>query len=154
VVEGVYKVDSGLGQMLGKGMEDFRNKKLFDFGYSEPTKIEMHDGTKAYFLSKGGSDWWSNGKKMDAGSVDTLISDLRDLSASKFVDSGFANPTIELTVISEDGKRVENISMAKSGDGFLAKRENESTLYHLDSAPVDALQKAAADIKPAASTAK
>lgn len=154
VVDGVYKVDSGLGEALGKGLDDFRNKKLFDLGYSEPSKIEMHDGTKAYFLSKGGADWWSNGKKMDPGTVQTFISNLRDLSASKFVDSGFFNPTIELKVTSENGKRVEDISLAKSGDGFIAKRENDATLYYLDSSPVDALQKAAADIKPAAGNAK
>lgn len=149
VVEGVYKVDSGLGQALSKGLDDFRNKKLFDFGYNEPGKIEMHNGTKAYFLSKGGNDWWSNGKKLDPASVQDVISDVRDLSASKFVDSGLANPTIELTVTSGDGKRVENLSIAKSGDGFIAKRENEPTLYYLDSAPVNALEKAADEIKPA-----
>jgi Domain of unknown function (DUF4340) len=154
VAEGVYKVDSSLGQALDKKLDDFRNKKLFDFGYNEPSKIEMHDGSKVYFLSKGGADWWQNGKKMDAGSVETLISDLRDLSASKFVDSGMTQPTIELTVTSDDGKRVEISSIAKSGDGFIAKRENDPTLYYLESSPVDALQKAAADIKPDATTPK
>ena len=147
-------MDSSLGQALDKKLDDFRNKKLFDFGYSDPSKIEMHNGGKAYFLSKGGADWWSNGKKMDVGSVQALISDLRDLSASKFIDSGFANPTIELTVTSDDGKRLENVSIEKSGDAFVAKRKNEPTLYHLESSSVDTLQKAADDIKPAAITPK
>lgn len=148
VVDRVYKVDASLGQALDKKFDDFRNKKLFDFGYNEPTKIEMHVGSKAYFLMKGGADWWLDGKKVDSGSVQTLASDLRDLAASKFVDSGFANPTIEITVSSDDGKRVEKVSMVKSRDGFVAQRENEPTLYYLDSIPVEALQKAAADIKP------
>ncbi len=148
VVDGVYKVDSSLGQALDKKLDDFRNKKLFDFGYNEPTKIEMHAGSKAYFLTKGGADWWSDGKKMNSGSVQTLISDLRDLAASKFLDSGFANPTIEVTVSSDNGKGVEKVSMVKSGDGFVAKRENDPTLYYLDSSPVEAIQKAAADVKP------
>lgn len=147
VVDGVYKVDSSLGHALDKKLDDFRNKRLFDFGYNEPTKIEIHSGPKAYFWSTGGSDWWSNGKKMDAGTVQALISALRDLSATKFADSGFANPTIELTVVSEDGKRVETISIAKSGEGFVAKRENEPTLYYLNAIAVEALQKAADDIK-------
>lgn len=154
VVEGVYKIDSSLGQALSKGLEDFRDKKLFDLGYNEPNKVEMHGSSKAYFLSKAGNDWWSNGKKMDADSVQEFISDLRDLSASKFVDSGFANPTIELAVTTDDGKRVEGVSIAKSGDGFIAKRENDPTLYYLDPAPVDALEKAADGIKPADSKAK
>jgi len=154
VADGIYKVDSSLGQALSKGLEDYRNKKLFDFGYAEPSKIEMHEGSQAHFLSKGGQDWWSNGKKMDAGGVQEFISDLRDLSASKFVDSGFVNPAIELAVTSDDGKRVEKVSIAKSGDGFVARRENDPTLYYLDSAPVDALEKAADSVKPAAPNTK
>ena len=66
MAEGAYKIDSSLGQAVDKGLDDFRNKKLFDFGFNEPTKIEMHSGTQAYFLSKSGPDWWSNGKKMEA----------------------------------------------------------------------------------------
>jgi len=44
---------------------------------------------------------------------------------------------------------VEKVSIAKSGNAHLARRENEPTLYQLDASVVDGLQKAAADIKPA-----
>jgi hypothetical protein len=154
VVDGDYKVDSAFGQALDKGLDDFRNKKLFDFGYNEPDKIELHNGSKAYFLTKGGPDWWSNGKKMEAGGVEDLIEKLRDLSAGKFVDSGFVNPTIEAAVTWDDGKRVEKISIAKSGSGYIAKRADDPTLYQLDSSSVDGLAKAADDVKPPATPAK
>src|SRR5260370_41314917 len=44
-VVGVYKISSGTGRGTGwdKGMEEFRNKELFDFGFAEPEKIEIHD---------------------------------------------------------------------------------------------------------------
>jgi hypothetical protein len=151
-VEGAYKVDSDLGKALEKGLDDFRNKKLFDFGYHDPNKVELHNGPKSYFLTRGsagGEDWWSNGKKMDAGSVEPLVSGLRDLSASKFVDSGFSNPTMDVVVTSEDGKRAEEIQIAKSGDRYIAKRESEQALYQLDAKNVDDLLKAADDVKPA-----
>jgi hypothetical protein len=151
-VDGAYKVDSQLGKALDKGVDDFRNKKLFDFGYNDPNKLELHNGSKPYFLTRGSAgseDWWSNGKKMDAGSVEPLVSDLRDLSASKFVDSGFSNPTIDVVVTSQDGKRVEKIEIAKSGDLYIAKRENEPALYQLDGKNVDDLLKTADDLKPA-----
>jgi len=154
VVDGVYRVGSDLGQALDKKFEDFRDKKLFDFGFNDPSKIEMHSGSKAYFLTKGGPDWWSNGKKMDTGSVQAFISNLRDLSATKFVESGFARPTIEVTVTSDDGKLLERVSIAKSGTSYLAKRETEPTLYQLDSSAVDTLQKAADDIKSVATPSK
>jgi hypothetical protein len=154
VVEGAYKIDSSLGQAVDKGLDDFRNKKLFDFGFNEPTKIEMHSGTKAYFLSKSGPDWWSNGKKMEAGSVQEFISKLRDLTADKFVESGFANPAMDIAVTSDDGKRVEKVFIAKSGNSYIARRENETSLYQLDSSSVDALEKSADEIKPAAAPGK
>ncbi len=147
-VAGIYKVPADLGTGLDKSLDDFRNKKLFDFGFTDITKLEVHDGAKAAYLSKGGQDWWLDGKKMDPTSVEALVDKVRELSASKFVDSGFTTPTIELSVTSQDGKRIEKLSVAKSGDTYIAKRENEPALYELASTSITDLQKAAADIKP------
>jgi len=148
VLAGVYKVPSDVGTGLDKTLDDFRNKKLFDFGYDEPSKVELHDGAKAYFLTKGGQDWWSDGKKMEAAGVQSLIDKLRGLSATKFPESGFASPSIDVTVTSNDGKRVEKVSIAKSGDHYVAKREGEPSLYQLDSSSITELEKAAVDLKP------
>jgi hypothetical protein len=150
-VEGVYKVPSTLGQALGKNLEDFRNKKLFDLGSDDPNKIALRDGSKTYFLTRSGEDWWSgSAKKMDAGKVQELLDKIRDLSASKFVDSGFTAALIDLTVTSNDGKRVEKVAISKAGDNYVAKRENEATLYQVDSKAVDDLRKSADEVKPAA----
>ena len=154
VVEGAYKVDADLGKAVDKGLDEYREKKLFDFGYNDPSKIENHNGPKTYFLTRDGADWWSSGKKMDAASVEEFVGKLRDLAASKFVESGFASPTMQLSVTSEDGKRVDNVSIAKSGEGYIGKREGEPTLYYLDSSSIDALQKSADDIKPFAAPVK
>jgi Domain of unknown function (DUF4340) len=151
VVAGVYKVSSDTAQGLDKKLEDFRNKKLFDFGYSEPEKVEFHDGAKAYFLTKGGTDWWSgDGKKLETVSVDSFLDELRDAAASKFADSGFGKPAIEITVVSKQGKQVEKVGIAKHGDDYLAKREGGPAVYVLDKSTVEDLQKAATEIKPEA----
>jgi hypothetical protein len=154
-VPGIYKVSSDLGKELGKNLDDFRNKKLFDFGYDDPSKVELHDGPKAYFLTKGGQDWWSaDSKKMESSSVQALVDKIRELSASKFVDSGFTSPALEVTVTSNEGKRVEKVLISKPGDAYMAKRDNEPALYQLDSSSVADLQKVAADVKPAPATGK
>ena len=154
-VPGVYKVSSDVGQGLDKNVDDFRNKKLFDFGFDEPGKVELHDGAKVYFFTKGGQDWWSaDSKKLDASTVQPLIDKIRELSASKFVDSGFTSPAIEVSVTSNEGKRTEKVQVAKSGDTYIAKRENEPALYQLDSSSVTDLQKLAAEVKPAPLPAK
>jgi hypothetical protein len=149
-VAGIYKVMSSVGTSLDKSVDDFRNKKLFDFGFSDPEKIEIHDGGKRYSLSHSGSDWWSNGAKMDERSVSSLVGAIRDLSASKFPDNGFTTPVMDLTVTSDSGKRIEKILISKIGDRYVAKRENEPALYELTASSVTDLQNSAAAVKPAA----
>jgi Domain of unknown function (DUF4340) len=155
VVDGVFKVSSETGKGLDKKLEDFRNKKLFDFGYSDPEKIEFHDGAKTYFLTKGGSDWWSgDGKKLEMAPAESLVDQVRDLTATKFADSGFAAPAIQITVISNKGKRVEKVGIAQHGSEYLAKREDGPGIYVLDKSTVEDLQKKAADLKPEAPSKK
>jgi len=153
-VDGIYKVDASLAHDFDRGLDDFRNKKLFDFGYNEPAKVELHNGSKDYLLTKAGPDWMSNGKKLDAETVQSLVSQLRDLSANKFLESGFSSPVLTLTVTSGDGKRVEKVAIAKSADNYVARREADSTLYQLDASAVDGLQKAVDALKPASSPGK
>ena len=153
-LEGVYKLNADVAQSLDKSVDDFRNKKLFDFGFTDPTKVEIHSGTKSYDLTRNQHDWWSNGKKMDVDTVAPVLSDLRDLAADKFVASGFTNPTIEFAVTSEDGKHTEKVLIAKSGDDYIAQRENDPTLYHVASPSIDDLLKTADNLKPAAAPTK
>jgi len=149
-VEGVYKVGSDLGTALDKSVDDFRNKKLFDLGFADPDKIELRDRAKTYFLTKGGSDWFSaDGKKVDAIGAEGFVEKVRDLAASKFADSGFTSPAMEVTVASNGGKTVEKVLIAKDGDHFVAKRDGEPALYQLDPVVVTGLEKAAEDMKPA-----
>lgn len=149
-VAGVYKVLSSVGTSMDKGVDDFRNKKLFDFGWADPEKIEIHDGAKSTSLTRSGSDWSSSGVKMDEGNVGTLLADVRGLTATKFPDNGFTTPSIEITVTSDSGKRVEKVQIAKNADRYVAKRENEPALYELGAPAVKDLQDAAAGVKPAA----
>ena len=150
VIAGVYKVPSELGTGVDKGLDDFRQKKLFDFGFNDPNKVEMHDAGKTYSFTKSGDDWSSNGKRMDAISVQSFIDKVRDLSASKFIDSGKpGTPSTDITVTWSDGKRVEKVLISKQGNDYIAQRENEPALYGLDSKAVDDLSKAASDVKPA-----
>jgi hypothetical protein len=150
-VDGVYKVASTIGKGLDKGLDDFRNKKLFDFGFTDPNKIEMQDGQKSYFLTKGGEDWWNgSGKKLDVGSAQSVVDKIRDLSASKFVDSGFTTPILELTVISNGGKRMEKVQISRKGEECVARRDGDTALYELDPKAVAELEKAAEEMKVAA----
>jgi hypothetical protein len=145
-LDGAYKVTKEIGDGLNKSLEDFRNKKVFDFGFSDPTRIEIKDGGQKV-IEKSGENWTSGGKTMDSISVQNLIDKLRDLAAAKFVDSGFSAPSLELTVVSNDGKRTEKVQISAAGSNFLARRENDSSLYQLDAKAVNDLREAAAGVQ-------
>src|SRR5262249_13392124 len=130
VVEGIFKLPSGIATGLDKSLDDLRNKKIFDFGFGDPDRIEIHDGTTTTYLTHGGADWWgADGKKLDAATVSPVVDKLRDLSAVKFPDSGFASPELQITVVSNSGKRTERVAIAKAGANYVAKRDGEAELY-------------------------
>jgi len=140
---GIYKVTADLGDGLDKKVDDFRNKKLFDFGWTDPNKVEV--GKVA--LEKSGDKWMSGAKQMDASSVQNLVDKLRDLAATQFPEAGGGSPVLDITVSSNGGKRVEKVSITKQGDTYFAKRENEPSIYQLDGKAVEDLQKAANEVK-------
>jgi len=146
-VEGIYKVTSDLGDGLDKGLDDFRNKKLFDFGFNDPNKLEIRNGTAQATYQKSGEKWMSGARQMDAPSIQALVDKLRDLTATKFLEFGAGPPILEATVTSNDGKRTEKVSIWKQGATYQARREGETTVYELDAKAVEDLQKAAGEVK-------
>jgi Domain of unknown function (DUF4340) len=155
VVPGVFKATPELAMGVDKALDDFRNKKLFNFGFNDPNNVDMHLNGKAYSFQKGGDDWFSNGKKLDSVSMQSLLDKLRDLSATKFIDTGsLGAPTMDITVASNNGKSTEKVLISKQGADYVAQRENEPALYALDAKTVNDLSQAASDVKPVAPVKK
>jgi|GEM_PF-666438 len=149
-MDGAYKVSSDLGKDVAQTLDEFREKRVFDFAADDPDKVEMHDGPKAYYVTHGGQDWWSgDGKKLDDMGVENFLRVIRTLTATKFAPSGFSNPEITITAISKGGKRVEKVAIAKAGKNYIAKRTDGPMLYELDPARIDDLRKFATALKPA-----
>jgi hypothetical protein len=150
VAPGVFKTTPELGAGVDKALDDFRNKKLFDFGFNDPGKIQMHANGKSFDFQKGGDDWFSNGKKMDSTSIQSFVDKLRDLAATKFLDTpSLGASTADITVVSNSGKLTEKVLIAKQGSDYVAQRQNEPAIYGLDTKTVDDLVQAGSDVKPA-----
>jgi ribosomal protein L12E/L44/L45/RPP1/RPP2 len=148
VVEGIYKIPTDVGDALDKGLDDFRNKKVFDFGFSDPTKLEVNGAV----YTKTGDKWMSGAKTMDNTTVQSLIDKLRDLAATKFAEKGAGDTIFEATVTSNSGKRVEKATISKQGDQYFAKRGNEPSIYVLDAKSVDDLKSATSGVKEQVAT--
>ena len=147
VVSGFHMLLDDMAKNFEKPAEDLRNKKIFDFGFSDPGKVEYRDGSRQLALNKAGDRWLAGAKPMDSVGVQSLIDRLRELSAAKFVDAGFTTPTVELTVTSKEGKLIEKVGLAKVGANYIARREGEPGLYELEGKTVDELIAAAGSVK-------
>ncbi len=144
-IPGIFKIAGDLGDSFGKSVDDYRNKKLFDFGFNDPSKLELN-GT-AY--QKSGDKWTSGSTQYDAGSLQTVIDKLRDLTATKFADKMAGTTAFTIGITSGENHRYEKVTINKNGDEYDAQRDGDpSTVYVLDSKTVDDLQKSIAAIKP------
>ncbi len=148
----IYKTSNDVGAEFEKSLEAYRNKKSFDFGFNDPTRIEVTDGAKNVILDKSntGKDdkWLSAGKTMDTTSVQQFIDKLRDLTAAKFVSAGFTTPAFTVSVTSGGGKRKEKVEISEpSADHFIARHDGDAGLYELDAKAVKDLRQAVGDIR-------
>jgi len=151
VVSGAYKLTADLGKQLDKSLDDYRNKKLFDFGFSDPNKIEIQQGSATRTFIKSGNDWKLDGKIMDSAAVQAIIDQLRELAATSFATDGFTTPAAAITIVSNDGKRTEKAEFCKTASGYLARRGAEPGLYQLDAKAVNDILEASGKVKQAAS---
>ena len=86
----------------------------------------------------------------DGGSVQAVIDKLRDLSASKFSETAGGASALVVTVTYGEKKKVEKVTINKSGEEYFAQRENDNSIYVIDKAAFEDLRKAISGIKPAA----
>ena len=152
-LEGVYKTNKELCEGMDKPLEGYRSKKLFDFGFSDPTRVEFKDGAKDSTYEKTKDGWMSHATTMDSVAVQNLIDKLRDASASKLVDTGFITPTLEISITA--GKAPEKLQIS-STDGmmFFGHRDGDATVYQIDKSTIDDLRSAANSIQPSVENKK
>jgi hypothetical protein len=158
--DGAYRVAKDLADAFDKPLNDFRDKKVFDFSFSDPEKIELKDGDKAYaFERKAGKDqdvWTSaDNKKMDGTSVQAFIDRLRDLTAVSFPESGYTTTIVTLRVVSNTGLRDEKVEISKAANGdFIARRAGDIALYTIEAKAMNDLRQAVNDVRPDPNTKK
>ncbi len=141
-VAGVYKTGNDVADAIEHSLDDFRNHKVFDFGFTDPTQIEI----KGVTYVKKGDKWTSGGKNMNNTAVQTVIDRLRDLSATGFADSKSGGEPY-LTASVTANKHVEKVTIFRSGNEYWAKREGDPSIYLLNAGSVPELETAAQQIK-------
>ena len=148
VVDGIFKTPADLGDALAKGLDDFRNRKLFEFGFTQPDRVEVKDGEKNYVFAKSGAEWKRDGKTIDPGSVQQVVDRLRELAAVKFADAAPG------TVVAEYSVGKEKVTVTKQGETYYGKRADGGDVYVLDPKSVSEVRDLAASAKELAAAKK
>jgi DNA-binding PadR family transcriptional regulator len=142
-VEGCFRLPAEADESLVKKAEAFRDRKHFEFGFAEPSRVEVKSGDSSWSFAKTGPEWKSAGKKIDPGSVQQIVDKLRELSATGFVTAGGGKPAAEYT-ITPAGKPAETVAITEAGGKLFATRPGDPTVYELDRKVVDELRQLAA----------
>ena len=163
---GVFKLASSVAEGLNKKLDDLRNKKLFDFGWSDPQKLEVRDGEVRLLIEKqkdkDNKDKWvlssAGNRELPSDKVQSLIDNLRNLSSKAFTADdapvqakyGLSKPVAQAKVTSDEGKRVEQVLLASGPESkYFAARENEPATYEIEKTAYEDFQKAIRELKDA-----
>lgn len=161
--KGVYEVSSTLAESFDKPVSDFRNKKIFDFGFADPAAIEVRAGSNRAVIAREDDKWLlrSDGdRELEGEKVQTLLDGLRNLAAVEFPSDnaadqaryGLDKPAIEaqVTLSGDDAEPEKAIVSPLEKERVYAARVGEPSTYEVEKAPAEDILRAVEDIlKPA-----
>ncbi len=154
-LNGVYEVPATFAESLDKNLEDFREKKLFDFGFAPLAKLTVRDGETTATLEKKDDKWLlasDGGREVESEKAQTLIDALRNLSATAFPSDdastwgryGLSSAEIEAEALSADsGAKPETVVISRlDGERVHAGRTGEPTVYLVEKGSAVAIRSA------------
>lgn len=152
---GVYGVSSTLAESLDKPVDEFRNKKLFDFGFDDPRRVEVRVGEVAVTIERSDDKWILEShasREADSEKVQTLIDRLRGLTATAFPSNnagdhakyGLAPATIDATVTPQgEGAAPEQVAISSpDSQPAYAARAGEPHTYEIEQSAAQGIQTA------------
>ncbi|MDX2267958.1 MAG: DUF4340 domain-containing protein [Bryobacter sp.] len=130
--EAAYELEEEIAKTLTKDLEEYRNKKLFTFGFDDIDRVEVKKDGKTTLLEKKGSDWQLSGKKADAATVQPVVDQLRAMAALKFAKQKMTTAFLEIQTRREGTNSTETVLVSKDGNFYFAQRKGEATEYEMD----------------------
>jgi len=156
---GVFGVSETLAESFDKPVSDFRNKKLFDFGFADPARVELQAGETSAAIVRGDDGWLleSDGnRELDGEKAQTLLDRLRNLTATEFPsdnegrqkDFGLGSPAITaaVTPTGADGA-AETVIVSKTDQTLVyAARVGEPSTYRVEQSAALDIERALEDL--------
>lgn len=149
---GAYPVQTDIENFLKKPIEEFRNLKLFSFGFSDVFTLRYQSGGQTLDLRHPNEEWLSGGKTIAAASVNKLLDELRGLSGSSF-EEGEAPGSVLVTVdVETAGGLKDHVEFRGGGTERFAVRGGEAGYYKVSEGVLADIEKAASEIAGSAKT--
>lgn len=149
---GVYEVSSTLAEGLDKPLADFRNKKLFGFGFEDPVSVKLRDGETRIVIEKKDDKWILTShedRELESSKVQSLLDDLRGLRAKEFTSDeeadqekyGLDQPALEAEVVQADDKGTEKAIMTSlDGEKVYAAIPGQPSTYEIEKSDAESLR--------------
>jgi hypothetical protein len=138
----VYLLDGNLRPHVVRSLDDWRDKRIVAVDTSAVHTLAVRRDDDRYTLSRGDSAWtFADGGAPDAGGVDELLMELRDMRAT-----GFLEPTDSLAGLDEgasvialgaDGDTLVAVTMSVGTGDRWARAAGNPVLYRIASFRAD-----------------
>ena len=159
----VFTIESGALDDMKKDVADYRQKDLFDarpFNASRLEIVEKGQGlafekTKAKNKEGQDEEKWKQvsptSRDVDQSKMQNLLSTVTQARATSFVESaaktGLDRPELTVVVKSDQNKREEKATFARSGSDAYASRAGEPGAAKIDASALDGIVKALEELK-------
>jgi hypothetical protein len=147
-LSGIYPVQSDMESYLKKTLEEFRNQRLFDFGFADVFTLRYEAGGRALNLSKPNEQWQLDGKGTDSAKANKLLDELRAATATLWVDGPAPGTVTAKVQLETAGGSKEQVEFRRNGTECFAVRAGESGYYKLPESVLKGIESAASEISP------
>ena len=148
-ISGIYPVAAEFDNYLRKPIEDFRDMRVFRFGFADVFELSYEGPAGKLELRKPNENWLRGDEKVDAAKANKLVDELRSSNATTFVQDdapGSVTHTVRLNLA--DGR--EEIVRFHAGEGSerFAVRSGERGYYKVSERFLKDLDTAAGELLP------
>ena len=145
----VFTVETSLPTDLGKPLEDFRRKDMFDARSFTAKRVELRRGTETLSFEKtttDGKDVWRNaaGTNVDTTKVEDLLTKLSNLRAQSFETEKHPslNAPVLTAIVQFDNDKTETVTFGRAGADAFGSRSDEPGTARLEASAFDEAEKA------------
>ena len=136
----VYLVESQLGALVDRQVNDWRDKRIVAVDTASVTRIEVSRGRDRYSLARGDSAWtFADGVETDSAAVQRLLGEFSLLEAQgsgfpspEQLDSlNFDAPERRLSLFDAGGASLAALLFDSSGSNFWVREADGETVFQL-----------------------